>query len=109
MRGDRREEDSCSATFRWRIECRRTIRCGRFVPSSIRSCMSSRRSSRVRTRGRDARRFHRSCCCGRLLIQVLYSVRSERMLCEQLEYNLLFRWFVGLGMDDRVWVPTVFT
>lgn len=44
-----------------------------------------------------------------LLIQVLYSVRSERMLCEQLEYNLLFRWFVGLGMDDRVWVPTVFT
>lgn len=44
-----------------------------------------------------------------LLIQVLYSVRSERMLCEQLDYNLLFRWFVGLGMDDTVWVPTVFT
>lgn len=44
-----------------------------------------------------------------LLLQVLYTVRSERMLCEQLEYNLLFRWFVGLGMDDRAWVPTVFT
>src|SRR5467141_3164105 len=44
-----------------------------------------------------------------LLLQVLYSVRSERMLMEQLEYNLLFRWFVGLGMDDRVWVPTTFT
>lgn len=44
-----------------------------------------------------------------LLLQVLYSVRSERMLCEQLEYNLLFRWFVGLSMDSRVWVPTVFT
>lgn len=44
-----------------------------------------------------------------LLLQVLYTVRSERMLCEQLQYNLLFRWFVGLGMDDRVWVPTVFT
>lgn len=44
-----------------------------------------------------------------LLIQILYSVRSERMLMEQLEYNLLFRWFVGLGMDDAVWVPTVFT
>ncbi len=44
-----------------------------------------------------------------LLIQILYSVRSERMLMEQLEYNLLFRWFVGLGMDDPVWVPTVFT
>ena len=44
-----------------------------------------------------------------LLIQLLYSVRSERMLMEQLEYNLLFRWFVGLGMDDPVWDATVFT
>jgi transposase len=44
-----------------------------------------------------------------LLLQVLYSIRSERMLMEQLEYNLLFRWFVGLGIDDPVWVPTVFT
>src|SRR5215212_4815627 len=44
-----------------------------------------------------------------LLLQVLYTVRSERMLMEQLEYNLLFRWFVGLNMDDAVWVPTVFS
>lgn len=44
-----------------------------------------------------------------LLLQVLYSIRSERMLMEQLDYNLLFRWFVGLNMDDAVWVPTVFT
>jgi len=44
-----------------------------------------------------------------LLLQVLYSVRSERMLIEQLDYNLLFRWFVGLNMDDRVWNPTTFT
>src|SRR5881275_3654946 len=44
-----------------------------------------------------------------LLLQVLYSVRSERLLMEQLQYNLLFRWFVGLNMDDAVWVPTVFT
>jgi transposase len=44
-----------------------------------------------------------------LLLQVLYTVRSERMLMEQLEYNLLFRWFVGLSMDEAVWVPTVFT
>jgi transposase len=44
-----------------------------------------------------------------LLLQVLYTVRSERMLMEQLEYNLLFRWFVGLNMDEPVWVPTVFT
>lgn len=44
-----------------------------------------------------------------LLLQVLYSVRSERMLMEQLDYNLLFRWFVGLSMDDRIWDATVFT
>ena len=44
-----------------------------------------------------------------LLLQVLYSVRSERMLMEQLDYNLLFRWFVGLSMDDLVWDVTVFT
>jgi transposase len=44
-----------------------------------------------------------------LLLQVLYTVRSERMLMEQLGYNLLFRWFVGLNMDEAVWVPTVFS
>jgi transposase len=44
-----------------------------------------------------------------LLLQVLFTVRSERQLMEQLDYNLLFRWFVGLGMDDPVWDPTVFT
>jgi transposase len=44
-----------------------------------------------------------------LLLQVFFSIRSERQLMEQLDYNLLFRWFVGLGMDAPVWVPTVFT
>jgi transposase len=44
-----------------------------------------------------------------LLLQVLYSIRSERQLMEQLDYNLLFRWFVGLTPDDPVWVPTVFS
>ena len=44
-----------------------------------------------------------------MLLQVFYSVRSERQLMEQIQYNLLFRWFVGLAMDDAVWVPTVFS
>lgn len=44
-----------------------------------------------------------------LLLQVLYTVRSERQLMEQLNYNMLFRWFVGLSMDDAVWDPTTFT
>ncbi len=44
-----------------------------------------------------------------LLLQILYARRSERMLMEEMDYNLLFRWFVGLEMDDRVWDVTVFT
>jgi transposase len=44
-----------------------------------------------------------------LLLQALYTIRSERQLMEQLDYNLLFRWFVGLGMDDAVWSPTTFS
>ncbi len=44
-----------------------------------------------------------------LLLQALYSVRSERLLMEQLDYNLLFRWFVGMNVDDEVWDVTVFT
>src|SRR5438552_7686284 len=44
-----------------------------------------------------------------LLLQVLYTIRSERQLMEQLDYNLLFRWFVGLNMDDPIWDVSVFT
>jgi len=44
-----------------------------------------------------------------LLLQILYSIRSERMLVEQLDYNLLFRWFVGLSMDDKVWNHSTFS
>jgi transposase len=44
-----------------------------------------------------------------LLLQAFYSIRSERQLMEQLDYNLLFRWFVGLSVDEPVWVPTVFS
>lgn len=44
-----------------------------------------------------------------LLLQVFYSVRSERMLVEQMRYNMLFRWFVGLAMDDMVWDHSVFS
>jgi hypothetical protein len=43
------------------------------------------------------------------LLQAFYTIRSERQLMEQIDYNLLYRWFVGLGIDDPVWVPTVFS
>lgn len=44
-----------------------------------------------------------------LLLQVLYTIHSERMLVEQLDYNLLLRWFVGLSMDDKVWDHSTFS
>jgi transposase len=44
-----------------------------------------------------------------LLLQIFYSIRSERLLCEQLDYNLLFRWFIGLSMDDAVWDHSTFS
>jgi transposase len=44
-----------------------------------------------------------------LLLQVFYGIRSERQLMEQLDYNLLYRWFVGLSSDDPIWDPTTFT
>src|SRR5215210_1478201 len=43
------------------------------------------------------------------LLQIFYSIRSERLLMEQLDYNLLFRWFVGMDMDEPIWDATVFT
>src|SRR6202171_4790618 len=43
------------------------------------------------------------------LLQMLYSVRSERLLMEEMDYNILFRWFVGLNLDDPVWDATVFS
>ena len=44
-----------------------------------------------------------------LLLQSLYTIRSERLLMEELDYSILFRWFVGLGMDDEIWSPTTFS
>jgi len=44
-----------------------------------------------------------------MLLQIFFSIRSERQLMEQTQYNLLYRWFIGLAMDDTGWVPSVFT
>ena len=44
-----------------------------------------------------------------LILQMLYSVRSERLLMEEVEYSILFRWFIGLNLDEKVWDVTVFT
>lgn len=82
----------------------RTIR--RLVDESLRS-MSGVLTTMYSHTGRPSippERLIRS-----LLLQVLYSVRSERQRVEQLEYNLLYRWFVGIGMDETVWDATGFT
>jgi transposase len=68
------------------------------------SCVFGRMYSRVGRRSIPPEQLLRA-----LLLQVLYTVRSERMLMERLEYDLLFRWFVGLNLDDAVWDVTVFT
>ena len=44
-----------------------------------------------------------------LLLQSLYTIRSERLLMEEIDYSILFRWFIGLGMDDAIWSPTTFS
>ena len=62
----------------------------------------------VRTYEDDIKGGRHSIAPGRLL-QVLCSVRSERQVTEQTQYNLLFRWFIGLSMDGATWVPTVFS
>src|SRR6478672_10804510 len=59
------------------------------------------------TRAPGGSRSRRSGCSGPL--QAFYSVRSERQLMEQIDYNLLFRWFVGLGIDDVVWDHSTFS
>jgi IS5 family transposase len=64
------------------------------------------------TRRKAGRRFRRSASCAPRrcrTLQILYSIRSERLLCEQLDYNLLFRWFVGLSIDEPIWDHSSFT
>src|SRR6476646_686538 len=72
-------------------------------------CAGCRRGSKRFMPLQAARRSHPSICCGRCCSRYCIRCRSERMLMEQLQYNLLFGWFVGLGIDDAVWAPTTFT
>src|SRR5258708_413464 len=75
----------------------------------MRRCAGCRRDSRRSTRRRVGPRSRRSISCGRCCSRCCMRCAVERMLMEQPQYNLLFRWFVGLGPDDAVWVPTTFT
>ena len=56
----------------------------------------------------DGRRLRRNVCCGRRVLQLLYTIRSERQLVEQIEFDLCFRWFVGLSIDETVFDASTF-
>jgi transposase len=109
MRGDRREEDQLFSyvPLEDRVPAEHPLRVIRQFVDPILAELSPRFDAIYAKTGRPS--IPPEQLLRALLLQVLYTVRSERMLCEQLEYNLLFRWFVGLGMDGQVWVPTVFT
>jgi transposase len=109
MRGDRREEDDLFSytPLEDRVPADHPLRVIRKFVDPALAELSPRFDSIYAKTGRPS--IPPEQLLRALLLQVLYTIRSERMLCEQLQYNLLFRWFVGLGMEGKVWVPTVFT
>jgi len=95
--------------FRWSSGFRWTIRCVRFASLRTRVGFAERGVRCAGMRTLAGLRLRRQYILRALLLQVFYSVRSERLLVEQIDYNLLFRWFVGLGMDDAMWNHAVFS
>src|ERR1700756_4603992 len=109
MRGEHREPDSMFScvSLEQRIPKDHPLRAIRALVDEVLADMSREFDQLHAATGRPSippERLLRA-----LLWQGLYTVRSERLLIEQLQYNLLFRWFVGLNMDEPVWVAMVFT
>ena len=90
-----------------RVPADHPLRAMRALTDEALRSMSRRFAGRYATTGRPS--IPPEQLLRALLLQVLYTVRSERLLMEELHYNLLVRWFVGLNMDDPVWHPTTFT
>lgn len=99
----------CFRTLIWRRGCGRAIRCGRsrkIVNAALAALNGDFEAIYAKDLGGPSippERLLRA-----LLLQVFYGIRSERQILERLEFDLLFRWFVGLGVDDPVWDATVF-
>ena len=87
--------------------CRRGIRCGSFALWSVLGSLDTEFERLYEGTGRASIAPERLLRAS--LLQAFYSVRSERQLMEQINYNLLFRWFVGLGIDDAVWDHSTFS
>ena len=99
----------CSVTSPRRRASERTIRCARFgaMTDAALQRLSPRFDRLYSTIGRPS--IPPEKLLRALLLQMLYSIRSERLLMEELDYNILYRWFVGLSLDDPIWDATTFT
>lgn len=109
MRGDDRQSESMFSYVRLeqRVPLDHPLRAIRLMTDAILRDLSPRFRRLYASEGRPS--IPPEKLLRALLLQILYSVRSERLLMEQLNFNVLFRWFVGLGMDDPVWDATTFT
>ena len=109
MRGDERVQDGMFSyvTLEQRVPQDHPLRAMRRITDAVLRSLSGEFDSLYSANGRPS--IAPEYILRALLLQVFYSVRSERQLVEQLDYNLLFRWFVGLGMDDAVWNHAVFS
>src|SRR5260221_4746738 len=109
MRGDDRQESEMFlyGSLEERVPGKHPLRPVRVMVDAALESMSARFNEMYAKAGRPSIAPERLLRA--LLLQALYSIRSERMLVEQLEYNLLFRWFVGLGMSELAWNHAVFS
>ena len=109
MRGEDKQQDAIFSyrTAEERVPADHPLRAMRRMVDEALSGLSPRFARMYAKRGRPS--IAPEKLLRALLLQVLYTIRSERQLMEQLDYNILYRWFVGLDMDDAVWDVTVFT
>jgi transposase len=109
MRGDERFQDGMFSyvSLEQRVPAEHPLRAVRKITDDVLGSLSAEFDALYAGSGRPS--VAPEYVLRALLLQVFFSVRSERQLVEQIDYNLLFRWFVGLGMDDGVWNHTVFS
>src|SRR5271163_246598 len=109
MRGDERDQDGMFSyvSLEQRVPQDHPLRAVRKLTDAVLRTLSPEFDALYADSGRPS--IAPEYILRALLLQVFYSVRSERLLVEQIDYNLLFRWFVGLGMDDAVWNQAVFS
>src|ERR1700734_19154 len=109
MRGDERVQDQMFSylTLEQRVPADHPLREIRKLTDEVLRSLSGDFDSLYASSGRAS--IAPEYVLRALLLQVFYSIRSDRQLVEQIDYNLLFRWFVGLGMDDAVWNHAVFS